>query len=146
MITPIKIRSNEGKEVKLKKGLYLLLGCLSLVLGAIGAVLPMLPATPFLLLAAFCFASSSDRLHAWFIHTKLYRNNLESLMNGQGMTTKAKLRVIAMVTLTMVLAFIMMGGTIIGRLILVIVWIFHLLYFRFGVKTIAVKDPSNDCE
>lgn len=132
--------------MKLKKGLYLLLGSISLVLGAIGAALPILPATPFLLLATFCFARSSDRLHAWFIHTKLYRNNLESLMNGRGMTTKAKLRVIAMVTLMMLLAFIMMGATTIGRVILAIAWICHLLYFRFGVKTIAVKDPSNDCE
>lgn len=126
--------------MKIRKALFLLLGCLSLALGAIGAVLPILPCAPFLLLAAFCFAQSSDRLHGWFIQTRLYQNNLESLLKGQGMTIKAKLRVIATVTLTMLLGFMMMGGTIMGRVLLGIVWIVHLLYFIFGVKTIASKD------
>ena len=47
----------------MKKVLYILLGCIGLVLGAVGAVLPLLPAFPFLMLAAFCFARSSQRLH-----------------------------------------------------------------------------------
>lgn len=132
--------------MKIKKGLYLLLGCLSLVLGAIGAVLPILPCAPFLLLATFCFTKSSDRLHGWFIQTRLYQNNLKSLVKGQGMTKKAKFRVITVVTLTMLLGFIMMGATTIGRLVLGIVWICHLLYFLFGVKTLSEKDPASDIE
>ena len=62
----------------MKKLLFIILGCIGLVLGAIGAVLPLMPAFPFLLLAAFSFAKSSERLHSWFIGTKLYKNNLES--------------------------------------------------------------------
>lgn len=64
--------------MKLKKVFYIVLGCTGLGLGALGAVLPLLPAFPFLLLAAFCFGKSSERLHNWFIGTKLYKNNLES--------------------------------------------------------------------
>ena len=60
------------------KLIYILLGCLSLGLGALGVVLPLLPAFPFLLFAGFCFAKSSKRLHTWFVNTKLYKNNLES--------------------------------------------------------------------
>jgi uncharacterized membrane protein YbaN (DUF454 family) len=127
-----------------KKALYLILGCISLALGAIGAFLPMLPCAPFLLLATFCFTKSSDRLHAWFIHTKLYQNNLESLVKGRRMTKKAKLRVISIVTVTMLFGFIMMRATTIGRVILIIVWILHLLYFLFGVKTIAANDLSDN--
>ena len=62
--------------MKFRKILYLILGCIGLGLGAVGAVLPLLPAFPFLLLAAFCFAKSSEKLHLWFTGTKLYRNNL----------------------------------------------------------------------
>ena len=62
--------------MKLKKILYVVLGCIGVALGALGAVLPLLPAFPFLLLAAFCFARSSERLHNWFTGTKLYKNNL----------------------------------------------------------------------
>ena len=48
--------------MKIKKLLYVILGCIGLALGAVGAVLPLLPAFPFLLLAAFCFAKSSEKL------------------------------------------------------------------------------------
>lgn len=130
--------------MKIKKGFYLILGFISLALGAIGAILPILPTTPFLLLSAFCFTQSSERLHNWFVQTKLYQNNLKTLVKGQGMTKKAKIRVVSMVTLTMLLGFILMGGTVIGRVILVIVWICHLLYFILGVKTIAADTPSSD--
>ena len=76
--------------MKIKKILYVILGCIGLALGAVGAILPLLPAFPFLLLAAFCFAKSSEKLHRWFTGTKLYKNNLESYVKGQGMTWKTK--------------------------------------------------------
>lgn len=121
------------------KILYVVLGCISLGVGAIGAVLPLLPAFPFLLLAAWCFAKSSKRLHDWFIGTKLYKNNLESYVRGRGMTIRTKLRIVIIVTLTMSVGFLMMGRVPVGRIILGCVWIFHLYYFFFRVRTISEK-------
>ena len=94
--------------MKLKKILYMVLGCIGVALGALGAVLPLLPAFPFLLLAAFCFARSSERLNRWFTGTKLYKNNLESYVNGRGMTRKTKVKIMVMVTLLMSVGFVMM--------------------------------------
>ncbi len=123
-----------------KKLLYLALGFVSLALGAVGAVVPLLPAFPFLLLAAFCFAKSSQKVHNWFLSTKLYKNNLESYVKGQGMTKKTKVRIMITVTALMSVGFFMMHQVRIGQLILAEVWVFHILYFLFGVKTIH-PDP-----
>lgn len=123
--------------MKIKKILWVILGCIGVGLGAIGAVLPMLPAFPFLLLAAFSFAKSSEKLHKWFINTKLYKKNLESYVKGHGMTWKTKIRIMITVTLLMAFGFIMMmfKALYIPCAILFAVWLFHILYFSFGVKT-----------
>ena len=121
--------------MNIKKILLITAGCLGVALGAVGAVLPLLPAFPFLLLAAVCFAKSSERLNSWFINTKLYKNNLESYVKGQGMTRKTKIKIMITVTILMTIGFIMMKSITVGRIILCCVWLFHIFYFSFGVKT-----------
>lgn len=122
--------------MKIKKILYIILGCIGLVLGAIGTVVPMLPSFPFLLLAAFCFAKSSEKLYNWFINTKLYKKNLESYVQGRGMTWSTKIGIICTVTILMSIGFVMMSKVPVGRIILACVWAFHVIYFIFGVKTL----------
>ena len=125
--------------MNIKKAFFVVLGCLSLGLGAVGAVLPILPTVPFLMLATFCFAKSSEKLHNWFISTKLYKKNLESFVQGKGMTVKTKIRIMVTVTILMSIGFIMMHAVPVGRIILGFVWIFHVLYFIFGIKTLKVE-------
>lgn len=132
--------------------MYITLGCIGVGLGALGAVLPLLPAFPFLLLAAFCLGKSSEKLHTWFIGTKLYKDNLESYIQGKGMTRQAKYRIMVTVTILMSIGFFMMHLVPVGRIILGCVWVFHLLYFAFGVRTIPSESPaklpdslSNEC-
>jgi uncharacterized membrane protein YbaN (DUF454 family) len=126
--------------MNLKKVFFVVLGCLSLGLGALGAVLPLLPAFPFLMLAAFCFAKSSEKLHGWFVSTKLYKKNLESFVQGKGMTVRTKIRIMLTVTFLMSIGFIMMHAVPVGRIVLGIVWLFHILYFIFGIKTLKIED------
>ena len=125
----------------MKKALYIILGCAGVGLGAVGAVVPMLPAFPFLMLAAFCFARSSERLDRWFKNTRLYKDNLADYVAGRGMTMKTKVRIMVTVTLLMSIGFIMMGlkGIWVGCAVLGGVWVFHILYFLFGVKTLKVQ-------
>ena len=125
--------------MNIKKAFFIVLGCLSLGLGAVGAVLPILPTVPFLMLAAFCFAKSSEKLHNWFVATKLYKKNLESFVQGKGMTMKTKIRIMVTVTILMSIGFIMMHAVPVGRIILGFVWIFHVLYFIFGIRTLKIE-------
>ena len=120
----------------MKKSVCLLVGYLSLALGCIGIFLPILPTVPFFLVTVFCFAHSSQKLHDWFISTDLYKKNLESYVQKKGMTMKTKFGILIPVTLLMGFGYVMMRNVPVGRTILAVVWVCHVLYFLFGVKTI----------
>ena len=124
--------------MSLKKLFWIILGCIGVGLGSIGVFLPILPSVPFLLLATFSFARSSERLHKWFINTELYKKNLESYVQGKGMSIETKIRIMLIVTLLMGIGFSMMlvKEIYIPCIILLCVWIFHVVYFVFGVKTL----------
>lgn len=122
----------------LKRLLFLILGCVSLGLGCVGIVLPVLPTVPFFLLTVFCFAHSSQRLHDWFVGTVLYRKHLESFVQKKGMTRRTKATVLGSVTALMAvgLFFMLRRGLWIPCVILAAVWLGHLGYFLFAVKTL----------
>lgn len=120
----------------IKKIFLVVVGCISLGIGAVGAVLPFLPTFPFLMLTAIFFTASSERLNNWFKSTKLYKNNLESYVEKRGMTKATKIKIMLIVTILMGFGFYMMHAVPVGRVVLAIVWLGHMLYFGFRVKTI----------
>lgn len=126
----------------LKKAFFIALGCISLALGTIGIVLPILPTVPFYLLTAFCFANSSERLHDWFIHTTVYKKYIGSYFRRRGMTKKAKCLLIGTVTAIMVPGFILMDKVPVGRAIMLVVWMGHIFYFGFKVQTITQQEAD----
>ena len=130
----------------MKKAILIITGCIGVGLGAVGAVLPLLPAFPFLMLAAVRFAKSSERLDRWFRGTKLYKNDLESFVNGQGMTKRTKIKVMITVTLLMAVGFAVMFAreVYIPCMILVGVWLFHIIYFAFVVKTHRKEESAEE--
>ena len=117
------------------KLLWLMIGIVSMVLGAIGVVLPVLPTTPFLLLASFCFAKGSDRFHKWFIGTKLYKKHLESFVTSRSMTLKTKLCILLPASAMLILAMLAMSN-IYGRVLIVFLIIFKYIYFFTRIETL----------
>ena len=117
------------------KLLWLMIGIVSMVLGAIGVVLPVLPTTPFLLLASFCFAKGSDRFHKWFIGTKLYKKHLESFVTSRSMTLKTKLCILLPASAMLILAMLAMYN-IYGRVFIVFLIIFKYIYFFTRIETV----------
>lgn len=129
--------------MKIKKIILIVVGCIFLSLGAIGAILPLLPAFPFLLVAAICFTKSSNRLDSWFKKTKLYKNNLEPFLKGEGLTKKAKVKTIILLTILFSIGVFMTRRIPVAQMIVVIVWAFHIWLFTFKIKT---KEEGQEME
>ena len=95
---------------------------------------------PFLLLALFGFAKSSAKMENWFRSTGLYRKHLEPLMEKKTMTRRAKITVMLSMTLFMGIGFWFMDSVPVGRVILALVWLFHMIYFTKGIRTAAAGE------
>jgi len=80
---------------------YILLGAVSLVLGIIGIVTPILPTTPFILLSGFCFARGSDRLHDWMLGHRYFGPMIRAFHDERRIPFKVKIFATLMIALTM---------------------------------------------
>ena len=131
--------------MKLRYVVFSVLGCICLGIGCVGIVIPVLPTVPFFLLTVFFFANSSKKLHDKFVGSKLYKNHLESFVQKRGMTVKTKLTIIISVTIVMGVGFFLMirGGVIVPSVILAVVWLCHLIYFGFVVKTLKAEGAES---
>lgn len=75
-------------------------GSLSVALGAVGMFLPVLPTTPFLLLAAVCYARSSPRLYRWLLTNRWFGEYIRNYHEGRGMMRSHKTAVLLLLWLT----------------------------------------------
>ena len=120
----------------LKKIFYVTLGLLSLALGILGALLPILPTVPFVLLAAFCFARGSQRLDAWLRTTRIYREAMLLMRNGRhGMTNAQKLRIMLPVTTLMGISFLLTDHPH-ARIAIGVMWALHVIFFVFRIPSV----------
>ena len=126
--------------MKISKVIFITVGCICLALGTVGIVLPILPTVPFFMATAFCFAKSSERLHRWFVSSNMYKKHLQSFVEKRGMLMKTKLTILTTVTLLMGFGFVMMSRVPVARVILAVVWVCHVVYLVFGVKTIREEE------
>ena len=126
--------------MKISKVIFITVGCICLALGTVGIVLPILPTVPFFMATACCVAKSSARLHRWFVSSNMYKKHLQSFVEKRGMLMKTKLTILTTVTLLMGFGFVMMSRVPVARVILAVVWVCHVVYFVFGVKTIREEE------
>jgi uncharacterized membrane protein YbaN (DUF454 family) len=105
----------------LVEALYLSVGTLAVVLGIIGIFLPVLPTTPFLLLAAFCYARSSDRFYQWLITNRWFGKYIKDYREGKGIPRREKVLTLTMLWLTIGFAAIFTVSAWWGKLILIAV-------------------------
>lgn len=120
---------------------YILLAFLSLGLGILGIVLPILPTTPFLLLASYFFAKGSNRFHKWFVSTKVYENYLKEFVATRAMTLKRKLCILLPVS-TMLITTAILVNNLYATIGIFIIIVFKYYYFYFHIGTLE-EDKIN---
>ena len=120
---------------KIKKYMYVTAGIISVILGSIGVILPVLPTTPFLLLASFCFAKGSKRFENWFKSTKLYKKHLESFVNNRAMTLKQKWTLLLFADFMMMFPLIILDSLIVKGIIVIVI-LCKYYYFFTQIETI----------
>jgi len=126
----------------MKKVTFVTLGFLFVGLGTLGIFLPVLPTTPFLLLAAFFFARSSKRYYTWLIKTPLLGEYIRNYQEGGGVTRKNKIVSITFLWLMLGVAALWFLTVCWGRVLLLLVGIgvtLHLL----SLKTRSAAHMTN---
>lgn len=116
------------------KYLWLIIGLLFVAAGAAGVVIPILPTTPLVLAALFCFAKGSTRMHRWLLSTKLYQQHVKKFHETHSMTLKEKI-VILVFASSMLLTGFYFSKNIYARIIIVILICIKYYVFIFKIKT-----------
>ena len=123
--------------MKLKRILVLIVGFIALGLGTLGIILPLLPTTPLVLLAAACFSYSSDRFYNWVKKNRLFGPYIENYREKRGLTIAFKVRTIVILWVSLA----------ISMLLLCQIWIYVLLSIVGVCVTthlVLIKTREND--
>lgn len=83
------------------KIMLIVIGTICVILGIFGIFLPLLPTTPFLLLAAFCYSRSSDRFYHWLITNRWFGEYIRNYREGRGIALRQKVIALSLLWLTM---------------------------------------------
>ena len=102
-----------------KRRLLIGAGTLSTGLGIIGVFIPILPTTPFLLLAAACYMRSSERFYQWLINNRIFGAYLRSYIEGKGMPIRTKIFTILLLWLAIGLSIAFGVQNIVIRIVLI---------------------------
>lgn len=120
---------------KLVKLLYIIIGFIALSLGVLGLILPVLPTTPLLLLASYCFVKGSERFEIWFKGTTLYKRHLETFVKERSMTLKQKLTILLFADVMIAIPFFILDSLMV-RVMLAAVIFYKYYYFIYKIKTV----------
>jgi uncharacterized membrane protein YbaN (DUF454 family) len=111
---PIKLVDNHLLRI-----LLIGIGWLAIILGVIGIFVPVMPTVPFLLLAAACFARSSERFHSWLIDHKYLGPLIRSYLGGTGMPLRAKISALTMIWISLLISAFLLVHLLWVRLLLI---------------------------
>lgn len=116
------------KRTQILSWLLIFIGWLSVCFGVLGIFLPLLPTTPFLLLAAACFVRSSPRFYQWLVEHPKLGGYILHYLNGEGLPKRAKIITIMMIGATMSLSAWLVVPNIWGQMTLLFIGVCVSVY------------------
>ena len=123
-------------------------GSLSVLLGILGIFLPLLPTTPFLLLAALCYSRSSERFYQWLVTNRWFGEYIRNYREGRGITSKHKITILCLLLLTMGYSVFFVGSAGWIQLLLCAIAVavtIHILRIKTCSTTEEVSSVTEDC-
>lgn len=117
-------------------------GSIAVVLAVLGIFLPLLPTTPFLLLASACYMRGSARMHRWLLGNRLFGEYLHNIESRRGMPVRAKVMTLALLWASMLFSIYKVGGVLIPSLLLVIATAVTISILR--MKTLKTGDQQGE--
>jgi uncharacterized membrane protein YbaN (DUF454 family) len=117
---------------KLKRQLLLAAGTLSLAIGIVGIFVPILPTTPFLLLAAGCYLRSSQRFYNWLMGNRFFGNYIRNYIEGRGIPVKVKLFTIILLWVTISISIWLVAKPLVTVILLIVAVgvTLHIIFIR----------------
>ncbi len=82
---------SDSRRARFIRSLFVVAGTICVGLGALGIVLPVLPTTPFLLLAAACYIRGSERMHQWLLNNRWFGSYIKNYHEGKGISARGKI-------------------------------------------------------
>ncbi len=104
-------------------------------LGILGVIIPILPTTPFLLLAASCYAKSSEKLYRWLLGNKWLGKYIKNYREGKGLPFKLKIICVSLLWLTIAYTVFYVTQLILLRVVVITIAVGVTLYI-FSIKTL----------
>ena len=120
-------------RTKVKHYLLICLGWFFVILGAIGIVIPLLPTTPFLILALACFAESSPRFHKMLLNNKWFGPPLAQWENSHTVRKKVKFKAMGLIIATFGISILVLSGRT-GLQLMLVCFCLILLWFVWRLK------------
>ena len=135
----------------MRRYMLLAFGWISLGLGTLGLMLPILPTTPFVLLAAACFLRSSERLHSWLVAHPVFGKQIIDYLDGKGLKRKTKFVAISTLWASIIASAIFFVPFLIADMAMILVAVGVTVYLlRLPTVTVvdvppSSSDPSCEC-
>ena len=127
-------RDDSRVSGKMMRGIYIVVGTIALVIGAIGLFLPVIPTTPLVILAAACYYRGSERLHNWSLSSRWIGDTVKNYQEVRGLTRDTKVRAISMMwAMTLISAWFFVINPVVRVAIICVV---------MGVTVYLVRLPT----